>query len=54
MIINASLSADSYMTDFEDSNSPNWAGQIQDKLNLFDAIRREISYVNEVSRIPAE
>jgi malate synthase len=44
MIINALNSgADSYMTDFEDSNSPNWENQIIGQLNLMDAVRRTIS-----------
>ncbi|HET8881126.1 MAG TPA: hypothetical protein VFM56_03040, partial [Solimonas sp.] len=48
MIINAFNSgADSYMTDFEDSNSPNWFNQIQGQVNLKDAIRRRISFTNE-------
>jgi malate synthase len=48
MIINAFNSgADSYMTDFEDSNSPNWFNQVQGQVNLFDAIRRRISFTNE-------
>jgi malate synthase len=43
MIINALNSgADSYMTDFEDSNTPNWNNQIQGQLNLYEAIRRTI------------
>jgi len=43
MIINALNSgADSYMTDFEDSNSPNWDNQITGQINLIDAIRRRI------------
>ena len=51
MIINAFNSgADSYMSDFEDSNSPNWFNQIQGQVNLKDAIRREISYVNEAGK----
>ncbi len=51
MIINAYNSgADSYMTDFEDSNSPNWYNQIQGQVNLVDAIRRNISYVNEAGK----
>jgi malate synthase len=51
MIINAYNSgADSYMTDFEDSNSPNWFNQIQGQVNLKDAIRRQISYVNEAGK----
>ena len=44
MIINALNSgADSYMTDFEDSNTPNWYNQITGQLNLKDAVRRTIS-----------
>ncbi len=44
MIINALNSgADAYMTDFEDSNSPNWDNQITGQINLIDAIRRNIS-----------
>jgi malate synthase len=45
MIINALNSgADSYMTDFEDSNSPVWENQLQGQINLFDAIRRQIDF----------
>jgi malate synthase len=52
MIINAFNSgADSYMTDFEDSNSPNWFNQIQGQVNLFDAIRRTISFTNEAGKV---
>ncbi|WP_338910221.1 malate synthase A [Mycetohabitans rhizoxinica] len=44
MVINALNSgADSYMTDFEDSNAPNWDNQIQGQINLKDAVRRTIS-----------
>ena len=44
MVINAFNSgADSYMTDFEDSNSPVWTNQISGQINLYDAIRRTIS-----------
>lgn len=44
MIINAFNSgADSYMTDFEDSNSPSWANQIQGQINLYQAIRRTLT-----------
>jgi malate synthase len=51
MIINAFNSgADSYMADFEDSNSPNWLNQIQGQVNLKDAIRREISFTNEAGK----
>ncbi|GAB4176181.1 MAG: malate synthase A [Rhodocyclaceae bacterium] len=45
MIINALNSgADSYMTDFEDSNTPNWSNQIQGQIALMDAIRRRIDF----------
>jgi malate synthase len=44
MIINAlNAGADSYMSDFEDSNSPSWDNQITGQINLRDAIRRTIS-----------
>ncbi|TXF96238.1 malate synthase A [Massilia arenae] len=44
MVINALNSgADSYMTDFEDSNTPNWDNQIQGQVNLVDAVRKTIS-----------
>ena len=43
MIINALNSgADSYMTDFEDSNTPNWDNQITGQLNLMEAVRKTI------------
>ncbi len=43
MVINAFNSgADSYMTDFEDSNSPVWDNQITGQINLMDAIRKTI------------
>ena len=51
MIINAFNSgADSYMSDFEDSNSPKWENQIQGQINLFKAIRRELSFKNEAGK----
>lgn len=51
MIINAFNSgADSYMSDFEDSNSPTWDNLIEGQINLFDAIRRRISYTNEAGK----
>ena len=43
MVINAFNSgADSYMTDFEDSNAPSWSNQIQGQVNLGQAIRRTL------------
>ena len=44
MVINALNSgADSYMTDFEDSNTPNWDNQITGQANMRDAVRGTIS-----------
>jgi malate synthase len=44
MVINALNSgADSYMTDFEDSNTPNWDNQITGQLNMIDAVRKTIT-----------
>lgn len=44
MVINALNSgADSYMTDFEDSNSPKWRNQIQGQINLYKAVRRTLA-----------
>src|ERR1700759_2857079 len=44
MVINAFNSgADSYMTDFEDSNAPKWENQIQGQINLAAAIRRTLA-----------
>ncbi|MCE9599876.1 MAG: malate synthase, partial [Spirochaetia bacterium] len=45
MIINALNSgADSFMADFEDSNTPNWKNQVQGQINLRDAIRKQIDF----------
>ena len=42
MIINALNSgADSYMSDFEDSNTPTWDNQLDGQLNIRDAVRGE-------------
>jgi malate synthase len=44
MVINAFNSgADSYMTDFEDSNAPKWENQILGQINLAAAIRRTLT-----------
>ena len=51
MVINALNSgADSYMADFEDSNSPLWDNQIQGQINIRQAIRREIRFINEAGK----
>ena len=48
MVINAFNSgADSYMTDFEDSNSPLWTNQIEGQINIGQAIRRNLSFTQE-------
>jgi malate synthase len=45
MIINALNSGASvFMADFEDSNTPTWANQIEGQANLQDAVRRTITY----------
>jgi malate synthase len=50
MVINAFNSgADSYMTDFEDSNSPLWTNQIQGQINIGQAIRRTLSFEQETA-----
>ena len=51
MIINAFNSgADSYMSDFEDSNSPRWDNQIQGQINLYRAVRRTLVFTNEAGK----
>ncbi|MDR1062558.1 MAG: malate synthase A [Azoarcus sp.] len=51
MIINALNSgADSYMADFEDSNSPKWENQIQGQINLYKAIRRTLDFRSEAGK----
>jgi malate synthase len=45
MVINALNSGASvFMADFEDANSPTWDNQIAGQNNLFDAVRRTITY----------
>lgn len=48
MIINALNSgANTFMADFEDSNSPTWENCIQGQINLTDAINKNIDFTNE-------
>ncbi|MBS2022190.1 MAG: malate synthase A [Deltaproteobacteria bacterium] len=48
MIINALNSgAKMFMADFEDSNAPTWENQVRGQQNLFDAVRRTITYTAE-------
>jgi len=50
MIINALNSgAKVFMADFEDSNTPTWANQMDGQINLMDAVRRTITYADPVS-----
>lgn len=47
MVINALNSgAKTFMADFEDANSPTWRNTIEGQMNLRDAIRGTIRYVN--------
>ena len=51
MMINALNSgANTYMADFEDSQSPNWRQTIQGQVNLRDAIEGSIEYVSPEGR----
>lgn len=48
MIINALNSgAKVFMADFEDSNTPSWQNNMEGHINLMNAIRRNIDFVNE-------
>ena len=47
MVINALNSgADTYMADFEDSQSPTWEATVQSQINLRDAVTGTISYTS--------
>ncbi|ORY41760.1 malate synthase, partial [Leucosporidium creatinivorum] len=47
MVINALNSgAATFMADFEDSNSPTWANNLDGQVNLRDAVRRTITFKN--------
>jgi malate synthase len=51
MIINALNSgAKCFMADFEDSASPTWELMMNGQVNLFDAVRRKISFKNEAGK----
>jgi malate synthase len=48
MVINALNSgASTFMADFEDANCPTWANMIEGQANLYDAVRRNISFDQE-------
>jgi malate synthase len=47
MVINAMNSgAKCYMADFEDSTAPTWFNQVDGQLNLYDAVRKRISFIH--------
>jgi len=47
MVINALNSgANVFMADFEDANSPTWHNMVDGQRNLYDAVRRTITYTN--------
>lgn len=50
-VINALNSgANVFMTDFEDSNSPTWRNQIEGQVNMYDAVRNNISYTHPTTK----
>jgi len=52
MMINALNSgADTYMADFEDSNTPDWHSLLHGQRNLIDAVRRTISWQSPDGRL---
>jgi malate synthase len=52
MIINALNSgANVFMADFEDSNSPTWENNVEGQINLFEAVRRSITFTNEDGKL---
>ncbi|MDK1097809.1 MAG: malate synthase A, partial [Actinomycetota bacterium] len=47
MVINALNSgADCFMADFEDSTAPAWENMVSGQVNLYDAVRRTIEFVD--------
>lgn len=51
MIINALNSgANVFMADFEDSNAPTWKNCLEGQVNLFDAVRKQISYTDSQTK----
>lgn len=52
MVINALNSgANTFMCDFEDSNSPTWSNNVQGQINLRDAIRGDIEFTNAKGKV---
>ncbi|VDK61066.1 unnamed protein product [Anisakis simplex] len=51
MVINALNSgAKVFMADFEDSNTPSWRNQLEGQMNLYDAVRGDISYTHPTTK----
>ena len=45
MVINAlNCGANVFMADFEDANTPSWDNMVEGQANLFDAVRRDITF----------
>ena len=45
MVINAlNCGANVFMADFEDANTPSWSNMVEGQANLFDAVRRAITF----------
>ena len=45
MVINAlNCGANVFMADFEDANTPSWSNMVEGQANLFDAVRRTITF----------
>src|SRR5580692_4822310 len=45
MVINAlNCGANVFMADFEDANTPSWNNLVEGQINLFDAVRRRITF----------
>ncbi len=52
MVINALNSgANVFMADFEDSHSPSFSNNIAGQINLYDAVRRSITYTNPQGKL---
>lgn len=52
MIINAlNTPVKTYMTDFEDSTSPTWENVLNGQLNVYDAVRDQIDFINEQGKL---
>ncbi|KAK6031648.1 putative malate synthase A [Ostertagia ostertagi] len=39
-----------FMADFEDSNTPSWRNQVEGQVNLYDAVRDNISYIQPATK----